>query len=216
MKNYRLLKLSLLSLLIFSGCTVSPEVKEKQEIVFKGHHYDTVVSPYTKRVWLDRNLGATQVCTSVVDEACMGDYYQWGNGDPDTFVVTRFAGDWDKSDPDGMKRSAFLSLSEQGICPTGFRVPNKDELFHELFHHVGKNLTPFELFLKIPYAGYKSTGNKLKRKDKLAYLWTSARTESSAVRAGMYANGHPYVGGTTGMFRAEGYSVRCIQAVKEK
>ena len=213
MKNYRLLKLSLLNLLIFSGCTVSPEVQKQKEIIFKGHHYDTVVSPYTNRVWLDRNLGATQVCTSAVDEACMGDYYQWGSGDPETFVMTGFARDWDKSDPDGMKRSVFLSLSDgTGVCPTGFRVPNKDELFH----HVGKNLTPFELFLKIPYAGYKSTRGILKRKDKLAYLWTSTRTEASTARASMYANGQPYVGGTTGKFRAEGYSVRCIASIESK
>jgi uncharacterized protein (TIGR02145 family) len=31
-----------------------------------------------KRVWLDRNLGARQVCTSSTDADCFGDYYQWG------------------------------------------------------------------------------------------------------------------------------------------
>jgi hypothetical protein len=29
-------------------------------------------------VWLDRNLGATQVATKVDDSAAYGDYYQWG------------------------------------------------------------------------------------------------------------------------------------------
>jgi hypothetical protein len=29
-------------------------------------------------VWLDRNLGATQVATSFDDSAAYGDLYQWG------------------------------------------------------------------------------------------------------------------------------------------
>ena len=40
--------------------------------------YGTVTSPYTSRIWLDRNLGATQVATSVNDAASYGDLYQWG------------------------------------------------------------------------------------------------------------------------------------------
>jgi hypothetical protein len=52
------------------------------------YEYGTVVSPYTERVWLDRNLGAKFVCpekngvdsngTSV--EPCHGYIYQWGRG----------------------------------------------------------------------------------------------------------------------------------------
>jgi len=49
-------------------------------ITHNGVKYDTVTSPYTGRVWLDRNLGASQVCTSATDTACYGDYYQWGRG----------------------------------------------------------------------------------------------------------------------------------------
>jgi hypothetical protein len=33
---------------------------------------------HTGKVWLDRNLGARQVCTSSTDAACFGDLYQWG------------------------------------------------------------------------------------------------------------------------------------------
>ncbi len=40
--------------------------------------YSTVTSPYTGRIWLDRNLGASQVCISQDDQLCYGDYYQWG------------------------------------------------------------------------------------------------------------------------------------------
>jgi hypothetical protein len=37
-----------------------------------------VSSSKTGRVWLDRNLGATQVATSFDDSAAYGDLYQWG------------------------------------------------------------------------------------------------------------------------------------------
>jgi hypothetical protein len=46
--------------------------------VFDGLEYKLVLSPDTGRVWLDRNLGARQVCTSSTDAACYGDLYQWG------------------------------------------------------------------------------------------------------------------------------------------
>lgn len=45
---------------------------------WKGLVYETVTSPVTGRVWLDRNLGASQVCTALDDTNCYGDYYQWG------------------------------------------------------------------------------------------------------------------------------------------
>ena len=48
-------------------------------ITFKGKTYKTVVSEVTNRIWLDRNLGASEVCgTTNNDDACVGDLYQWG------------------------------------------------------------------------------------------------------------------------------------------
>ncbi|MDQ7066643.1 MAG: BspA family leucine-rich repeat surface protein [Sulfurimonas sp.] len=59
-------------------------------ITHNGITYGTVISPATGRTWLDRNLGASQVCdinradfsddASYVtsQESCFGDYYQWG------------------------------------------------------------------------------------------------------------------------------------------
>ena len=38
----------------------------------------TVVNPVTGKVWLDRNLGATQVAISSTDADSYGDLYQWG------------------------------------------------------------------------------------------------------------------------------------------
>ncbi|VVM21411.1 hypothetical protein BSPWISOXPB_2895 [uncultured Gammaproteobacteria bacterium] len=40
--------------------------------------YITLESPITGKIWLDRNLGATQAATSRTDSASYGDLYQWG------------------------------------------------------------------------------------------------------------------------------------------
>ena len=47
-------------------------------LTHNGTEYSCVVSPHTDKVWLDRNLGASAVCTALDDTACYGDYYQWG------------------------------------------------------------------------------------------------------------------------------------------
>ena len=38
----------------------------------------TYIISSTGRLWMDRNLGATQVATSTTDAASYGDLYQWG------------------------------------------------------------------------------------------------------------------------------------------
>ncbi|MCD4736862.1 MAG: hypothetical protein K8R53_12530, partial [Bacteroidales bacterium] len=43
-----------------------------------GSNYGTVVNDVTGKVWLDRNLGASQVATSSTDTNAYGDLYQWG------------------------------------------------------------------------------------------------------------------------------------------
>ena len=43
-----------------------------------GNEYKTVISPYTGRIWLDRNLGAKKVCEFDYESKCYGDYFQWG------------------------------------------------------------------------------------------------------------------------------------------
>ena len=43
-----------------------------------GNTYLEVTSPTTGKVWLDRNLGATQVCTTATNAGCQGDLFQWG------------------------------------------------------------------------------------------------------------------------------------------
>jgi|GEM_PF-2923212 len=49
-----------------------------ESISFGGKTYHPITSPITGIEWLDRNLGADQVCTSSSNSSCYGDYYQWG------------------------------------------------------------------------------------------------------------------------------------------
>ncbi len=102
------------------------------------------------KCWLDRNLGATQVATSSVDEASYGDLFQWGRGadghqlrtstltalgatvDNDTpphgdFIIVENIGDRDWRSP----QNDNLWQGESGInnpCPSGYRVPTEEEL----------------------------------------------------------------------------------------
>jgi len=121
-------------------------------------HNDTAYLPVentiTDRVWLDRNLGASQVCTVSDDPLCYGDYYQWGRNydghekrDSDTnttqadnvtnagsqFIIEHF--DWvsvDADDFEGSLRSEnWLSTDGSSICPPGFSVPTEVELKEE-------------------------------------------------------------------------------------
>ena len=52
------------------------------EFIYKGEEvvYGSVIGQ-NNTCWLDRNLGALQVCTSSTDEKCYGDLFQWGRGD---------------------------------------------------------------------------------------------------------------------------------------
>jgi len=43
--------------------------------LLNGIEYLTVTSPDTGKIWLDRNLGASQVCTSSTDSSCYGNLY---------------------------------------------------------------------------------------------------------------------------------------------
>ncbi|CAC9435438.1 hypothetical protein [uncultured Gammaproteobacteria bacterium] len=114
------------------------------------------VTSSTGQVWMDRNLGATQVATSSTDPASYGDLYQWGrpadghqiraSATTTTLAVNTTPGhanfititgpqdsyDWTLSnivDDSGALRSAFLAKTDgSGVCPTGFNVPTEAQL----------------------------------------------------------------------------------------
>ncbi|VVH66506.1 hypothetical protein BSPLISOX_2636 [uncultured Gammaproteobacteria bacterium] len=118
------------------------------------------VTSSTGQVWMDRNLGASQVATSSTDPASYGDLYQWGRpadghqkrksattatlavntapGHADFITITGPRGPYDwtipnTGDVDGALRSAFLAKTDgSGVCPTGFNVPTEAQLKAEI------------------------------------------------------------------------------------
>jgi hypothetical protein len=205
-------------------------------ITHNGVTYGTVTSPHTGRVWLDRNLGASRVCTAYNDEDCYGDYYQWGrdadgheksNSDTtstqatnvttvghDDFITSSstYSYDWAKNaDSDGSIRSANWSKTDgTSVCPVGFRVPTIDELKAETVDITGfdNQYDAYESFLKLPSAGYRGSGSgSHDSQGSYGYVWSSSPFGSYAGGVYFYSSGVDW----GSFYRANGRAVRCLR-----
>ncbi len=122
------------------------------------YNYGTIFSKETGKIWLDRNIGATQIATSIYDQNAIGFYYQWGrNSDghelPGSTVYSGVATTpnstgqpWEGKfiNPNGftsnlnwynVNDSTLWNSTNGGInnpCPTGFRVPSYTEWIEEI------------------------------------------------------------------------------------
>lgn len=97
-----------------------------------------VYNPVTGQVWMDRNLGASQVATSSTDAASYGDLYQWGraaDGHEDRFsteytaVETGSDGVANFNSPGGAWDGQFITRNSgdnNWVDPT---VPGVDDLW---------------------------------------------------------------------------------------
>jgi len=209
------------------------------EVIHKGIAYKVVTSPYTDKQWLDRNLGATQVCTAFNDTACYGDYYQWGrdadgheestSGTTTTqatnidnvghanFITADDTNDYDWAktvDNNGSLRQANWSkIDGTSVCPSGFRMPTIEELRTELLEagsdQIQNRDDAFSNFLKLPAAGKHSYF------DGAMYDVGSLGDVWSSSISGSYAS-HLYFSATAAGdlnygYRAYGLSVRCLR-----
>ena len=208
-------------------------------ITHNGTTYGTVTSPYTGKVWLDRNLGASQVCTAYNDTACYGDYYQWGRNydghqDSDSPTTTIQATDvnnvghgdfiddgysfrWASVDNDGSLRSTNWSKTDgTSVCPRGFRVPTRDELQAEFENSNSLvNVDFFNNFLKFPIAGKRSGSQAFQpdANEEVSGIWTSSADYD--VTENVVSGGVVYFGPTfvlwTNYNVALGFTVRCLR-----
>ncbi|KAA0445290.1 MAG: hypothetical protein FXV79_06110, partial [Candidatus Thioglobus sp.] len=116
-------------------------------LTFNGLKYSPVRS-VSNRIWMDRNLGASRVSTSLTDVESYGYLYQWGReNDGHQFrdsattttkvdsIITATAkfiidnDDWTTADSSGDLRADVWSIFDgNGICPVGYRVPTEAEL----------------------------------------------------------------------------------------
>ncbi|SMN17648.1 hypothetical protein CRYPA_1272 [uncultured Candidatus Thioglobus sp.] len=95
-------------------------------------------------MWLDRNLGATQVAASSTDSAAYGDLYQWGTN--------------------GICPAGFSVPTEAEITADTISATTTD---------ITNSATAFSSFLKIPVAGYRHRSDGgLYNVGTSAYLWS--------------------------------------------
>jgi len=92
---------------------------------FNGLTYQLVTNVTTGRVWLDRNLGATQVAESSTDSAAYGDLYQWGrSADGHQLRDSGTTATLSNSDTPG--HGNFITTSS---TPNDWRNPQNDNLW---------------------------------------------------------------------------------------
>ena len=201
-------------------------------ILKNGTSYDTVKSPYTGKIWLDKNLGAAQVCASLDDAACYGNYYQWGrdhDGHQESNSArtsaqakksnragTKFikrSEDWSSVDHNGAKRASNWSATDgSSICPTGYRVPTTTELAAETTaatSPVANNTDAFKNFLKLPSAGYRYANNGDEDYQvSYGFVWTASAVGSNEANNLQF---DVYDAVSKESYRAFAFSVRCVK-----
>jgi uncharacterized protein (TIGR02145 family) len=205
--------------------------------LFNGLTYQLVTSPDTGRVWLDRNLGATQVATSSTDAASYGDLYQWGRAadghqirtsglsailattitpGTNTFVTTNTSPfDWTSADSSGASRtSAWTNAGANDICPAGFSVPTEAEITADTINatttDITNTATAFSSFLKIPEAGYRRrTDGAVDDVGTDTFLWSRSADGTNGRNLNVFSG----AAGFGSSNRAYGFSVRCIKGL---
>jgi len=201
--------------------------------------YEDIISPYTGRTWLDRNLGATRVCNRIDDKECYGYYFQWGRGADGHQVKTSATTDElsNSSSPNHGRFILTVNLSESreygdskdrnwlsywdtslwsnnknNPCPLGYRVPTSDEFMDEMAAgNITNNDEAFNSFMKIPAAGIR--GDWIDFSSVYGegfYNYYWTISSLTSSHGTVYANSTDL--NLIGIFRAFGASVRCIKS----
>jgi uncharacterized protein (TIGR02145 family) len=195
-------------------------------------------NPTTGKIWMDRNLGATQVATAYNDHLAYGSLFQWGrlaDGHQEiiwtnaTTGVGRngnFNGQSSGNVPGYNKFIKWTSGSKdwrttpnnnlwQGVdginnpCPSGYRLPTETEWLEERSSWSSYNYTSaFASPLKLTSSGYRDF-DFVQSEGSVGYYW------SSTVSATGLLSRYLQITSTTAVmvdyYRAYGLSVRCIK-----
>jgi len=144
---------------------------DNNKVVFRGMSYDTVVSPTTSKIWLDRNIGASRVCTDAIDLNCYGIYFQWGSDGLSFSETDDIDDDW--SSASVQSRQNFWTNNINGVCPIGFHVASKQEILDEDIEN------GFDSFLKLPNNGVILNDKREYKVDDKIALWSSSFEQNS-------------------------------------
>jgi hypothetical protein len=187
-----------------------------------------VTNATTGKIWMDRNLGASQVATSSTDAASYGDLYQWGRA-ADGHQIRTSGTTATLSGIDQPAHGDFITINSgnydwrspqndnlwQGVsgvnnpCPSGYRLPTDTELEAERASWGTNNAAgAFGSPLKLPVSGGRDGSD-----GSLYYVGTYGIYWSSTV-SGTGSRDLGFGSGSAGMgtfTRAYGFSVRCLK-----
>ncbi|MFO7922217.1 MAG: FISUMP domain-containing protein [Bacteroidales bacterium] len=190
--------------------------------------WNDLQNPATGNIWMDRNLGASQVATSSDDDAAYGDLYQWGRG-ADGHQIRTSATTEDLSDSDTPGHGDFILAPDspydwrspqngilwQGVngtnnpCPSGYRLPTEAEWDEERASWISEDPAgAFDSPLKLPVAGYRNYGNgSLESVGFYGHYWSSTVDGNNSRNLYFYSSN----AGMVSNLRAYGGSVRCLK-----
>jgi hypothetical protein len=182
----------------------------------------------TGRIWMDRNLGATQVATSSTDALAYGSLFQWGrradghqcrNSTTTTtlsaidvpahgnFIIGSGAPeDWRSGQNDNLWQGV------NGInnpCPLGYRIPTEAEYTAELATWSAANAAgAFASLLKLPLPGGRNfSAGSISATSTFGYYWTSTISGTESRRLVIASGGASHYNISRGL----GSTVRCIK-----
>ncbi|WP_300980313.1 FISUMP domain-containing protein, partial [Nonlabens sp.] len=186
-----------------------------------------VINPTTNKVWMDRNLGATQVATSSTDADSYGDLYQWGRG-ADGHQLRESSQTTTQSATDTPGDALFITESNdwrstqndnlwQGVnginnpCPSGYRLPTETEWTAEIASWGSDNDDADGAFvspLKLPMAGRRFISNgSLHNAGTHGFYWSSTVSSTKS----RFLDFNSSTANMNSNYRASGYAVRCLK-----
>jgi uncharacterized protein (TIGR02145 family) len=213
-------------------------VDSRGAILSKPWAYGTVTTA-TGKVWIDRNLGASRVATSVTDASAYGDYYQWGrpadghqtkyltNNNSTGFTNTKSSTSVPSTDLwiaplDGS--NDWLSTADNTLwtganpannpCPAGFRIPTLAEWQAEQARFTTNNASgafSYSLKLTMPgwLEGFSNSGAGFMVTGSGGFYLTQTANTNGSVQYFGINSGNVWT--DTNLYKRQGLSCRCIQ-----
>jgi len=192
--------------------------------------YNEVMSK-TGKIWMDRNLGATQIASRINDDRAYGYLYQWGRftdghqfrtslstnirsnndivGNQNFIITTNEPYDWRSPSNNSLWQGA------SGInnpCPIGFRLPTSDEWEAEIkTWDIFTSEGAFNSVLKLPSAGSRNSINSEINQSGFSGSYWGSSINSYNKNDQSYAIFFGNNGFSSFAQRSSGYCVRCIK-----
>ena len=191
-----------------------------------------VTNPTTGAIWLDRNLGASQVAASSTDADAYGDLYQWGRSADGHQIRTSettstnatssaptTGTDWyGKFITEGSSPYDWRSTQNNNLwygvsgtnnpCPSGFRLPTEAEWTAERTSWSTNNAAgALASPLKLPMADFRRRSGSLGGESHSGNYWSSTVEDANSLLLYFYS----YSADVDSDYRAGGASVRCLK-----